>query len=189
MGAWCCGQARLHWGHRLLEITFEALLQVARDVLALVALRGGQQGGLGLVAVTEGDLHLTRLPLATALASAALVSKDPKLNSSAAIFLRLRRHALVDQLPGAALGLGQRLGRLMVGSPVRPRLVLELGQPLDAVGLGGEVDPDLTIPGVEVGEGDGLDDWVGGGGQEGGQVPGSTGFDERIRYYNKQQQQ
>ena len=175
MGAWCCGQARLHWGHRLLEITFEAFLQVARDVLALVALGGGQQGGLGLVAVAEGDLHLTRLPLTTSLvASAALVGEDPELNSSAAIFLRLRRHALVDQLPGAALGLGQRLGRLMVGSPVRPRLVLELGQPLDAVGLGGEVDPDLTIPSVEVGEGDRLDDRVGGGGEEGGQVPGST---------------
>ena len=62
----------------------------------------------------------------------------------------------------------------MVRPPVRPCLVFKLCQPFDAVRLRRQIDTDLAIPGVEVGEGDGLDDWVGGGGQEGGQVPGST---------------
>ena len=167
-------QAGLHRGHRLLEITFEALFQVTRNVLTLVALGGGQERRLCLVAVAEGDLHLARLPLPTLLLlllpSPTLLGKDPELNSRAALLPRLGGDASVDQLPGAALRLRQSFGRLVVRSPVRPGLVLELGQPFDAVRLCGQVDPDLAVPGVEVGEGDGLDDGVRGGWEEGGQV-------------------
>ena len=58
----------------------------------------------------------------------------------------------------------------MIRPPVRPCLVLKLCQPFDAVRLCCEINSDLAVPGVEVCEGDGLDDGVGGGGEEGGQV-------------------
>ena len=122
------------------------------------------------MAVAEGDLHLARLPLPALAAPTALLGKDPELDSRAAILLRLGGNAAVNQLPGAAFRLRQSLRRLVVCSPVRPGFVLELCQPFDAVRLGCEINSDLAVPGVEVGEGDGLDDGVGSGGEEGGQV-------------------
>ena len=141
---------------------------MARNVLALVALGGSQERRLCLVAVAEGDLHLARNLLL--LQPPTLLGKDPELNSCAAILPCLGGDTAVNQLPGAAFCLRQSFRRLVVRSPVRPRLVLELCQPFDAVGLSGEIDPNLAIPCVEVGEGDGLDDRVRGGWEEGGQV-------------------
>ena len=106
--------------------------------------------------------------LATPTISLRLILADNfHLQLSKTFFLGVERDTSVDHLPDTPLPLhrSQGPGTLGVRLPSGVCLVLEVSQPLEAVALCEEVDVDLTLPVVEVGEAERLDE-VGDGGEQ-----------------------
>ena len=112
--------------------------------------------------------YLARVLLATPTISLRLILSDNlHLQLSRTFFLGVDGDTPVDHLPDTSLPLHrtQCPGALGVRLPSGVGLVLEVPQPLEAVALGEEVDVDLTLPVVEVGEAERLDE-VGDGGEQ-----------------------
>ncbi len=145
-----------------------------------------------IVAVADGHLAgiLGRLAAAAAgvivragemvPAAAVLLGKDLHLQLGATVSVLRLAAAAVDHHPQAAAVFpiklcavvvcgADRAGRLGVRLPVGGGLLLEVGEPLEAVRLGEKVDEELALPVLQVGEGQGLDH-VGDLGQQASQV-------------------
>ncbi len=143
-----------------------------------------------IVAVADGHMAgiLARLAAAAVVvragemvpanaAAAFLLGKDLHLQLGATVSVLRLAAAAVHHHPQAAavfaVKLGaigaNRAGRLSVRFPVGGGLLLEVGEPLEAVRLGEEVDEKLALPVLQVGEGEGLDH-VGDLGQQASQV-------------------
>ncbi len=145
-----------------------------------------------IVAIADGHLTgiLARLAATAAIvvrtgemvpaAAAVLLGKDLHLQLGATLSVLRLAAAAVDHHPEAAavfaIKLGavvvcgaDRAGRLRVRLPVGGGLLLEVGEPLEAVRLGEKIDEELALPVLQVGEGEGLDH-VGDLGQQASQV-------------------
>ena len=99
--------------------------------------------------------YLARVLLAAPTISLRLIlAHNFHLQLSKTFFLGVDWDTNVDHLPDTALPLhrSQGPGTLGVRLPSGVCLVLEVPQPLEAVALGEQVDVDLALPVVEVGE-------------------------------------